>query len=261
MGEYTVTFLGTGTSVGVPAIGCDCPVCRSSNPRDKRLRSSIYVDAGDLSWLVDTTPDLRQQCLREGIRDCDAAIFTHEHSDHIMGFDDLRRFSHGDGVTFPVYGTPECLERVRNAFKFAFDKSNWYPVYIKPVGHEIDGPFQLGRTTVVPLDVLHGKVRTIGFQFESEGRKRFAYLPDCKVLSEETMKRIAGVECLIIDATSLHELPTHLNVNEALAIWAEARPGQTWFTHVSHGIAHDEVDATLPEGVRLAYDGLKLQLT
>ena len=126
----TITFLGTGTSLGIPVIGCTCPVCTSTDPRNKRTRSSIHVEGGGKSFVVDTGPDFRGQCLRENIRRIDAAVYTHQHSDHIMGFDDLRQFCIGEGATMPVYGTPECLDQIRLAFSFAFDRANWYPASI-----------------------------------------------------------------------------------------------------------------------------------
>lgn len=265
MSDFSITFLGTGTSVGVPMVGCDCAVCTSDDPKNNRLRAAIYVQTPESSFVVDTGPDFRQQCLRENIREVDAALYTHQHSDHIMGFDDLRRFSVGLDVTMPIYANPNCLERLKLAFSFAFDKSNWYPGYIKPVGHAIDGPFELGATRITPLPVTHGKVETTGFLFERDGRKIAAYIPDCKTISDKAMTAMAGLETLIIDATKLTPLPTHMNVEEALAVRQQLLdsgdgPKQTWFTHLAHDLDHSELEASLPEGVNVAYDGLKLEL-
>lgn len=261
----TITFLGTGTSVGIPTVGCDCPVCTSDDSRNQRLRSSIFVEAPDRKFVVDTGPDFRQQCLRAGIREVDAAIFTHQHSDHIMGFDDLRRFSIGLDQTLPIYANAACLTQLKAAFSFAFDKGNWYPGYVKPVGHVVDGPFDLGETRITPLEVTHGKVDTIGFLFERAGRKIAAYIPDAKTISDAGMAALSGVECLIIDATKISPLPTHMNVEEALAVRqqvldASGQPEQTWLTHIADEIDHATVEAGLPRGVRIAYDGLKLKL-
>lgn len=265
MSSLTITFLGTGTSVGIPMVGCDCDVCTSDDPRNKRLRSSIYVEAPDCKFVVDSGPDFRQQCLREDIREVDAALFTHQHSDHIMGFDDLRRFSIGLDVTLPVYATAQCLAQVQAAFSFAFDKSNWFPGYIKPESHVVDGPFDLKETRVTPLPVTHGKVETIGYMFERDGRKLAAYIPDAKTISDEGMEALLGVECLIIDATKISELPTHMNVEEALAVRQQLLdagdgPRETWLTHIADQIDHGTVEAGLPDGVKIAYDGLKLNL-
>ncbi|MEM1297297.1 MAG: MBL fold metallo-hydrolase, partial [Verrucomicrobiota bacterium] len=208
---------------------------------------------------VDTGPDFRAQCLREGITELDAAIFTHAHSDHIMGFDDLRRFCRGEDATIPIYGTPECLNQIKTAFGFAFDRANWYAVYVKPVAHEVKGPFQLEQIEVTPLEVRHGKVRTIGYRFEGHG-KRFAYVPDCKFIGEQEMELMSDLDCLILDATSYRDLPTHYSVSEALETVEQLKPGETWLTHMCHDIDHDLDDAKLPTGVNFAYDGLKLHI-
>ena len=265
MSDLTITFLGTGTSVGIPMVGCDCEVCTSSDPRNRRLRASIFVETPESKFVVDTGPDFRQQCLRANIRHLDAALFTHQHSDHIMGFDDLRRFSVGLDVTLPIYATEPCLDQLKAAFSFAFDKSNWYPGYIKPVDHIVDRPFELGETQVTPLAVTHGKVETIGFMFARAGRKIAAYIPDCKTISDAAMEALSGVECLIIDATKISELPTHKNVAEALETRQQllemgTGPRETWFTHIADQIEHATVESELPDGVKIAYDGLKLEL-
>ncbi|MFT5471034.1 MAG: phosphoribosyl 1,2-cyclic phosphate phosphodiesterase [Verrucomicrobiales bacterium] len=182
-----------------------------------------------------------------------------------MGFDDLRRYSLGRDVTMPIYANAACLERLKMAFSFAFDKSNWYPGYIKPVGQVIDRPFELGANRITPLEVTHGKVDTIGFLFERDERKLAVYIPDCKTISESAMSAMSGVENLIIDATKLTPLPTHLNVDEALEIRQQLLdsgdgPQQTWLTHLAHDCDHTILDERLPDGVNVAYDGLKLNL-
>tara|TARA_R110002096_G_scaffold16106_35_gene55264 strand:+ start:1777 stop:2559 length:783 start_codon:yes stop_codon:yes gene_type:complete len=259
MSGFRITFLGTGTSVGVPMVGCACSVCTSSNPRNQRLRTSIHIEFSDFRFVIDTGPDFRAQCLREGIIDLEAALFTHAHSDHIMGFDDLRRFCRGDDATIPIYGTPECLNQIKTAFGFAFDRANWYAVYVKPIANEVNGPFQLGPVEVTPLEVQHGKVRTIGYRFDGGG-KRFAYVPDCKFIHEEVLELMGGLDCLILDATSYRELPTHYSVDEALKTVERLNPGEAWLTHMCHDIDHDVDDAKLPGGTNFAYDGLKLHL-
>ncbi len=260
MSDFTITFLGTGTSVGVPMIGCDCEVCTSDDPRDVRFRSSIHVATPEASWLVDTGPELRLQCIRAGIIDVDAVIYTHAHMDHIVGFDDLRRFSIGADATIDIYGTAACLADLKRMFGFAFDGTNRYPGYIKPEAFEIDGAFTIGETRIVPLPVTHGRLETIGFLFERGGKKIAAYLPDCKTVSDEAVAELRGVESLIIDGLRITEHPTHMNIGEACAFAAEIGPRDTWLTHIAHEVSHAREEADLPNGVRIAYDGLELSL-
>jgi phosphoribosyl 1,2-cyclic phosphate phosphodiesterase len=254
-----LTFLGTGTSVGIPVIGCDCAVCRSSDPKDKRLRCSIYLQTPEMAWVVDTGPDFRTQCLRENIRQIDAAIFTHPHMDHLTGFDELRRFTIEVDHFLPIYATPECLSVLERMFIYAFNGENRYRGYLKPFPKPIHGPFHLGETKVTPLPVQHGKVDTIGYLFERGGRKLCAYIPDCKTLLPQTLEALRGVDTLIIDALRHTPHPTHMNFEEALAVQREIRPRQTWFTHIQCEIMHAVEDPKLPPGVNIAYDGLKLE--
>lgn len=260
MSDFTITFLGTGTSVGVPMIGCDCEVCRSDDPRDVRYRSSIHVATPEATWIVDTGPELRLQCIRAGIADVDAVIYTHAHMDHVVGFDDLRRFSVGEDATIDIYGTGSCLADLMRMFAFAFDGTNRFPGYIKPEPYRIEGAFEIGATRIVPLPVTHGRLETIGFLFERGGRKIAAYLPDCKTVSEEATEELRGVETLIVDGLRLTEHPTHMNFSEACAFAGKVAAGETWLTHIAHEISHAREEPGLPEGVRIAYDGLVLAL-
>lgn len=259
MSDFSLTFLGTGTSQGVPMIGCDCEVCTSGDPRDRRLRASVYVQAPECAFVIDTGPDFRTQALRERIRRLDAVVLTHPHTDHIMGFDDLRSYCHG-GRELPVYGSPETLAVLQRVFAFAFDGKNRFPGYLNPIAHEISGPFTLGETELVPLPVPHGRVNTTGYLFVREGRKRAAYFPDCKAISPAIRERIAGVEVLIVDALRRKEHPTHMNVEEALEVALDVQARETWFTHLCHDLGHASFEAELPTGVRVAYDGLRLAL-
>jgi phosphoribosyl 1,2-cyclic phosphate phosphodiesterase len=252
-------FLGTGTSVGVPMVGCSCQTCLSPDPRDKRCRSSVWMSDGAADWLVDTGPDLRFQCLRADIRKLDAAIFTHAHMDHVAGFDELRRFTVAEDRQMPVHATAACMATLCQMFEYAFNGQNRYRGYLKPDPRPINGPFQLGRTTVTPLPVSHGKVETIGFLFQREGRSLCAYIPDCKELSEGAVEAIRGVDTLVLDALRHTPHPTHLNLPEALAMVAAIHPRQTWLTHFQCEILHARDDSLLPPGVNLAYDGLRLR--
>jgi len=251
-----VTFLGTGTSQGVPMIGCDCPVCRSSDPRDQRLRSSIYVQTPESSWVVDTGTDFRTQALRENIRRVDAVVFTHSHTDHIMGFDDLRRYSYDRG-SMPVYASPETMRDLERVFQFAFKTPNPFPGYLKPVPHVIDGPFELGATTITPLPVPHGESPVNGYLFSRHGEKLVAYMSDCSSVPNGIVDLIEGVKVLIIDALREKPHPTHLSVAQAIEVAERVRPEETYFTHIAHELPHT-AESQLPAHVHLAYDGLKL---
>lgn len=255
-----ITFLGTGTSTGVPMIACECAVCLSSDPRDKRLRCALWMQTPELQWVVDTGPDFRTQCLRAGVRNLDAVLITHPHTDHIMGFDDLRRFTFGEDEFMPVYASAETLEALRRVYDFAFSGNNRYVGYLKPEPHEVSGPFALGLTTVTPLPVDHGRVMTTGFLFQHHGGARIAYLPDCKYIPDSTLALMDGVDVLIVDALRRRPHPTHFNIEESLAASRAVRAGQTYFIHLSHDLGHAELEAELPPDVRVAYDGLVLEL-
>jgi phosphoribosyl 1,2-cyclic phosphate phosphodiesterase len=255
----TVTFLGTGTSQGVPMIGCHCAVCSSADPRDRRTRSSIHVATPECAWVVDTGPDFRAQCLRERIERIEAVVYTHSHTDHVMGFDDLRPFCN-DGRRLPVHASAETMADLKRIFQFAFTRLSDVPGYVKPLPHLIDGPFTLGSTVLTPLPLQHGAAHVNGYLFEEGGRKLAAYLSDCKVVPDAVIERIRGVGTLIIDALRHRDHPTHLTIGEALAVAARVEPGATWFTHICHDLGHAETEAALPAGTRIAYDGLKLEI-
>lgn len=254
-----ITFLGTGTSTGVPMIGCDCPVCLSPDPRDKRLRCSLWMETPELQWVVDTGPDFRAQCLRAGIRQLDAALITHPHTDHIMGFDDLRRFTFGEDQVMPVYAAPPTMDVLRRVYDFAFNGTNRFIGYLKPDPREITGPFRLGDTVITPLPVDHGRVTTHGFLFQHRDGARIAYLPDCKRIPPATLSLMDGVDVLIADAVRYTVHPTHFNVAEALAAARECRAARTWLTHLSHEVSHAALEAELPDTVSIATDGLVLE--
>jgi phosphoribosyl 1,2-cyclic phosphate phosphodiesterase len=256
--DLQMTFLGTGTSVGVPMIGCDCSTCLSGDVRDKRTRSSVYFDAGDLRWVVDTGPDFRAQCLREGIRALDAVLFTHPHMDHLTGFDELRRFTIEEEAVMPCYAMPSCLAVLERMFNYAFNGENRYRGYLKPEPMPISGPFELGSTSVMPLPVLHGKVETIGYLFSQGGRKLCAYLSDVKVIPPETLELMQGVDTLIVDALRFSAHFTHMSWEEALGVHEELKPRRTFFTHFQCEVLHARDEPKLPAAVRMAYDGLKL---
>ena len=237
-------------------IGCDCEVCHSADPRDKRLRSSVYIETPECAWVVDTGTDFRTQALRENIRRVDAVVFTHAHTDHIMGFDDLRRFSHELG-SLPVYASAETMRALERVYEFAFNGLNRFPGYIVPVPHVVDGPFWLGKTLLLPLPVPHGKSIVNGYLFSRNGEKLIAYLSDCSAVPNEILIQIAGVKMLIIDALRHRPHPTHLSVSQALEVAAKVQPSRTLFTHVCHELSQSR-EAEFPPDVGIAYDGLKL---
>jgi phosphoribosyl 1,2-cyclic phosphate phosphodiesterase len=254
----TITFLGTGTSQGVPVIGCHCAVCSSKDPRDNRTRSSIHAATPDCAWVIDTGPEFRMQCLRERIDRLDAVVYTHSHTDHVMGFDDLRPFC-ATGNDLPIYASANTMADLQRVFQFAFGPERFIPGYVKPHPHLIDGPFELGGIILAPLPLKHGRAAVNGYLFECGERKLAAYLSDCKEVPDAAVERIHGVEALIIDALRYREHPTHLTVPEALEVAAKVQPRATWFTHICHELSHAETEPNLPAGVRLAYDGLKLE--
>jgi phosphoribosyl 1,2-cyclic phosphate phosphodiesterase len=259
MGELTMTFLGTGTSQGVPMIGCDCAVCLSEDPRDKRSRASLYIESSECAWVIDTGPDFRGQCLRENVRRVDAVVYTHSHSDHMMGFDDLRSFCPRDGK-LPVYASRETMDDLQRAFQFAFNGKNHVPGYLRPDPRTISGAFQLGETEITPFTVPHGRAHVFGYLLSRNGERLVAYFSDCKTIPEGCWDQIAGVRHLIVDALRHQAHPTHMNVGEALEIIGKIQPGRAWFTHLCHDLGHAETQSQLPEGVQIAYDGLKIQI-
>jgi phosphoribosyl 1,2-cyclic phosphate phosphodiesterase len=254
-----VTVLGSGTSQGVPMIGCKCPVCRSTDPRNKRTRSSIFVETPSAKILIDTTPDMRQQALREGLDSLDAVILTHPHADHIMGFDDLRRFCDIKGGPLPLYGSAATLQGIERIFHYAFNPKKLVPGYVHVTPHVIDGPFQLGGLDLTPLPVPHGAVSTLGFLFAHRGRKLLAYLSDCAEVPEPIRRLIADVEVLIIDGLREAPHPTHLTVRDAVEVAQSVRAKRTFLTHQTHERLHVERQRQLPPGIDVAYDGMKLE--
>lgn len=259
VGAFSLTFLGTGTSVGVPVIGCHCAVCRSDNPKNKRSRASVVVTAGEYTLLVDTGPDLRTQALREGLTKVDAVLYTHAHMDHVVGFDDLRAFCWRRTQPLPLHGTSATLEDIQRMFRWAFSPENSYPGYVKPAAVVVDGPFHYGPLRITPLPVIHGSIDTIGFLFEYPQAKSMAYIPDVKTIPEATLSLLKGVDVLIVDALRNEPHPTHQSVGEALRLAEVTGAGKVWLTHLGHENSWEELAPVLPPHVEVAWDGLVLQ--
>jgi phosphoribosyl 1,2-cyclic phosphate phosphodiesterase len=253
-----VTFLGTGTSQGVPQIACDCRVCRSDDPRDTRLRPSIWLSVeGGASLLVDTTPDFRQQALTHGLRRLDAVLFTHSHADHILGLDEIRRFNVLQGGPMPCYANGFAWDVIKRSFYYAFDGEPRLGGGVPQIeAHEIAAePFTVAGVRVVPVPLWHGRMPILGFRFGN-----FAYLTDTNRIPDESWALIAGVDILVIDALRDEPHTTHFTVAEALEAIERAGPRRAYLTHMTHDLGYTETSARLPGGVELAYDGLTLDV-
>lgn len=255
-----LTFLGTGTSVGVPVIGCKCPVCKSDNLRNNRTRSSIIVDCGDTRILVDSGPDLREQALRENLTSIDAVVYTHGHVDHVAGFDELRAFCWGKDEPLPLYATESCINVLKTMFAWAFHEDNSHRGYVKPDPRPLNKGISINGVSIIPLPVTHGSVETVGLLFELPDGFRLAYLPDVKNIPESTMEILTRLDLLVIDALRDTPHATHLSLSEALAISAQLAPSSTLLTHMSHDLDHSTLATSLPAGISPAYDGLKIPL-
>jgi len=252
-----VTFLGTGTSHGVPMIGCTCATCRSTDPRDQRLRPSIYLEViGGGRLLVDSSTDLRQQALSSKITRVDAVLYTHAHADHVLGLDELRRFNMIQGATIPCYADAPTWEALKRTFFYVFDdlaRHGGGVPQLEP--REIDGPFEAAGVRVQPIPLLHGQLPVLGFRFGA-----FAYLTDCSAIPDGSWPLLDGVDTLVIDALRDKPHPTHFTVGEALEAVARIAPRRAYFTHMCHDLPHAATCARLPRGVELAYDGLTLDV-
>lgn len=258
MPSLDLTFLGTGTSHGIPVIGCDCGVCRSTDPRDHRTRTSLLVRTPELHFVIDTSPDFRVQCLREGISRLDAALFTHPHTDHILGLDDMRRFCELHDRKMPVFASEATMEGLRSTFRYAFDDPQPWKNYLRLAPEIIQGPFLLGETEVIPVDLPHGKFTSTGYVFVREGRKLLAYFTDCSGVPAEAVEAARGVEVLVLDALREREHPTHMTIAQALEAASAVSPGACYFTHLCHDVSHAALERALPEHRHVAHDGLSV---
>jgi len=254
-----MVFLGTGTSHGVPVIGCSCATCTSDDPRDQRTRCSVLMQLPEGNLLIDTPPDLRTQLLREGIGRIDAVAYTHEHADHLFGLDDLRIFPRYLGHDLPVYCNQQTEARIRRAFDYAFDpatrlyKAGGVPrLEIRPIGVS---PFEVLGTTIRPIPLLHGRFEVLGFRIGN-----VAYCTDTNEIPASSRPLLEGLDLLVLDCLRHKPHPTHFCWDEALQVVAELAPRRTIFTHIAHGLKHAEASQCLPAGVELGHDGLRVPL-
>jgi phosphoribosyl 1,2-cyclic phosphate phosphodiesterase len=271
--NLNVTLLGTGTSHGVPMIGCGCAVCRSTDPRDRRTRPSILIELPDPGEsgdpllarsgsaaavryvLVDTSPDLRQQALTYAIARVDAILFTHGHADHVMGLDEIRRYNSLQRGVMPCYGDGQTVAEIRETFGYAFREQGAGGGVPRLSLFRIGGPFSLGGVEIVPVPIMHGPRQILGFRIGP-----FAYLTDCSGIPDSSWALLEGVGTLVVDALRERPHPTHFTVDEAVAVVERVAPERAYFTHICHDLSHAATSARLPAGVELAYDGLILHI-
>ncbi|MBJ6368646.1 MBL fold metallo-hydrolase [Snuella sedimenti] len=251
-----VTFLGTGTSQGIPIIGSKHPVCLSKDPKDKRLRVSVLVEWDNVSYVVDCGPDFRQQMLRANVERLDGVLLTHEHTDHVIGLDDIRPFYFRQG-DISIYGHKRVLGELKKRFEYIFTTEDKYPGAPSVKANIIENkPFQLSGLEVVPINGMHNKLQVFGFRF-----KDFAYLTDMKTVSDKEVGKIKNIKVLVVNALRIKPHIAHFNLEEALQFIERVQPERAYITHISHLLGfHEEVEKTLPENVFLAYDGLQLTL-
>lgn len=251
-----VKFLGTGTSQGVPVIACNCEVCQSIDFKDKRLRSSVYVEIDGKHLVIDTGPDFRQQMLRERINRLDAILFTHEHKDHTAGLDDVRAFNFAHDMDMPLYAEQRVHDQLKVEFAYAFAEKK-YPGVPRLTQHPIDeSPFLIGELMIEPIRAKHYKLPVLGFRI-----KDFVYVTDANFIDDENLEKMKNAKVLVLNALRLTEHISHFNIYEALEIVQKVHPEKAYFTHISHLLGrHGEIEKGLPEHVFLAYDGLSLDV-
>jgi phosphoribosyl 1,2-cyclic phosphate phosphodiesterase len=249
-----ITILGSGTSTGIPMVGCRCKVCSSNDPRDKRSRASLLVEYNGFYILVDTSTDLRSQAIREEIPKIDAVLFTHTHADHVHGIDDLRGFHFLHRSIIPCYAEEETLSAITERFSYIFTGRSQYGYHQLLEPHVIEGPFKLFGLEITPIPLLHGTIPATGFRFGS-----FAYLTDCSYFSDDSLALLQGLDILVIDALRYTPHPNHFNITGAIKAAARIGAARTYLTHLTHEVSHT-AETELPPGVHLAYDGLSFEL-
>jgi len=251
-----LTFLGTGTSQGIPIIGCNCSVCQSSNNKDKRLRSSVHIETEDLSLVIDTGPDFRQQMLREHITKLDAILFTHDHKDHTAGLDDVRAFNYIQKKAMEIYGEDYVLETLQKEFAYAFAKKRYPGVPKINLNLISNTKFYIDKLCIEPIRGIHLKLPVLGYKIG-----KLAYITDMNYISEEEQEKLMHLEVLIINALRIEKHVSHFNLEEALTIIKKCNPKKAYLTHISHALgSYKDLNPKLPQNVKMAYDGLKIEL-
>ena len=251
-----LTFLGTGTSQGVPVIACECEVCKSTDPRDNRLRTSALLEIGDTTLVFDTGPDFRQQMLRANVRDLDAVLYTHQHKDHVAGLDDVRAFNFILDKVVDIYCNQLTLDHLKQEFYYIFETGG-YPgaprINVTLIDEE---PFKVNGIEVIPIPVMHHNLPVLGFRIGD-----FAYITDANFISPASMEKLQGVKVLVLNALRLKAHRSHFTLEEAVEIVDQIQPEQTYFTHISHLMGlHETVTASLPENIAIAWDGMEVNL-
>lgn len=250
-------MLGSGTSQGVPIIGCKCETCSSENPKDKRLRVSAYVEADDTKILIDTSIDFRQQLLRANITDLDAILFTHHHVDHIFGLDDLRQINQRHKKFVDIYGNKMTLDEIKLTFRYALDEEliRYLAVPLMNFNYIDNSDFYIKSVKVTPIEVWHGRIKIFGYRIG-----KFAYITDCSEIPESEMEKLYGLDLLILNSLRHAPHPTHFNLEQAVEVAQRVKTKKTYFTHITHDIIHEKTNAGLPPGIELGYDGLEINL-
>lgn len=251
-----ITFLGSGTSQGVPVIGCECEVCRSLDYRDKRLRAAVHIEVDGKSFVIDTGPDFRQQMLREDIKRLDAVIFTHGHKDHTAGLDDVRAYNFLQKMDMPVYGQKHVLEQLRTEFYYAFETQKYPGIPRLDLIEIREEMFEAAGVTFVPLPVMHLNMPVLGFRIAD-----LSYITDANFIPDETLRKLNGTKILVLNALQKEKHISHFNLNEAIEVARQIGAKETYFTHISHKLGlHKQVEKELPLSIHLAYDGLSVTL-
>ena len=254
--DVEVTFLGTGTSQGVPVITCQCPVCTSEDSRDTRFRSSVHIRANGMNLVIDTGPDFRQQMLRYRARSLDAVLFTHEHKDHIAGLDDVRAFNFAQGKAMEIYCTDQVATALKREYHYVFSGDNYPGIPQLHLNRIENRAFSIQGLDILPIQVLHYKMPVLGFRIGD-----FTYITDAKSIPEGEREKIKGSKVLVLNALRKHEHISHFTLDQAVQVADELGVEQAYFTHISHYLGlHEEVERELPKGMNLAYDGLTLKV-
>jgi phosphoribosyl 1,2-cyclic phosphate phosphodiesterase len=250
-----ITFMGSGTSMGVPTVGCTCSVCQSSNSKNKRTRPSVLLQIADRHFLIDTATDLRQQAIREGLKRVDAVLYTHSHADHILGLDDLRPFNFFQRMHIPCFGNEPTMANICEMFKYVFTDPQPGGSMPRIEPRIVDGPFEFLDIRILPLPIFHGRLAILGYRIG-----KFSYITDCSEIPDDTYRLLDGTHTLVLGVLRYEPHPTHLHLEKALQIIERVQPERAYFTHISHAFDHDRTNSELPSHVQLSFDGLSLEM-